>query len=83
MFSNAFIMPKKPYIDVYCFCVVQMEDLYPIVEEGPKYRGKQSIKLRVRFEPQGDGLNAQFKHRKNDQKIDFSNRFELFSKNIP
>jgi hypothetical protein len=61
MFSNAFIMPKKPYIDVYCFCVVQMEDLYPIVEEGPKYRGKQSIKLRIRFEPQGYSLNPQFK----------------------
>ena len=39
-----------------------MEDLYPIArrrEEGPKCRGRQSIKLRGRFEPQGDGLNAQ------------------------
>ena len=36
-----------------------MEDLYPIAEEGPKYRGKQSIKLRRRFEREGDGLNAQ------------------------
>ena len=35
-----------------------MEDLYPIAEEGPKCRGRQSIKLRRR-EPQGDGLNAQ------------------------
>ena len=35
------------------------EDLYPIAEEGPKCRGRQSIKLRGRFEPQGDGLNAQ------------------------
>ncbi|CAL6314600.1 unnamed protein product [Bathycoccus prasinos] len=37
-----------------------MEDLYPIAEEGPKCRGRQSIKLRRRFEPQGDGLNAQY-----------------------
>ena len=36
-----------------------MEDLYPIAEEGPKYRGKQSIKLRIRFEREGYGLNAQ------------------------
>ena len=36
-----------------------MEDLYPIAEGGPKYRGKQSIKLRIRFEREGYGLNAQ------------------------
>jgi len=30
-----------------------MEDLYPIAEGGPKYRGKQSIKLRIRFEREG------------------------------
>ena len=29
------------------------------LQEGPKYRGKQSIKLRRRFEREGDGLNAQ------------------------
>ena len=39
--------------------MVQMEDLYPIAEGGPKYRGKQSIKLRIRFEREGYGLNAQ------------------------
>ena len=29
------------------------------LQEGPKYRGKQSIKLRIRFEREGYGLNAQ------------------------
>ena len=48
-----------------------MEDLYPIAEEGPKCRGRQSIKLRRRFEPQGDGLNAQLGrtfHKKKEKK---------------
>ena len=51
-----------------------MEDLYPIAEEGPKCRGRQSIKLRRRFEPQGDGLNAQlgrtFTHTKKRKNLD-------------
>ena len=50
-----------------------MEDLYPIAEEGPKYRGRQSIKLRRRFEPQGDGLNAQLGrtfHKKKKKNLD-------------
>jgi len=41
-----------------------MEDLYPVVEEGPKYRGKQSIK--GRFEPRvyKGTLNAQLRRKK-------------------
>ena len=42
--------------------------------DGPKCRGRQSIKLRRRFEPQGDGLNAQlgrtFTHKKKMKKPD-------------
>ena len=30
MFKNAFIMPKKPYITVYYFSVVKMEEKYAI-----------------------------------------------------
>ena len=50
-----------------------MEDLYPIAEEGPKYRGKQSIKLRIRFEREGYGLNAQLGrtfHKKKKKNLD-------------
>ena len=59
MLFTRYERPQKPHIDEICFGVVQMEDLYPIAEGGPKYRGKQSIKLRIRFEREGYGLNAQ------------------------